>query len=350
MARWRRRLACDDARLRRGRRRAVDGIQRKHAIAVGHARRCGGVGLAGAHALAADAGAGEWARRAGGGGAAAHRDEREPGLHRVLPREHHVFALGRGGKARDRLGGGHDNWADDVSGVGDAREVVATVEGEDGIAIAGSGGGSSIDLAGSHRPCPDGDAVPRCRRARGSAAPHDDARQILRGRIRPHERDPAGLFGDRPQAPDSGRGPPVGRRLGRRCGRRGRGRRRGRDRRWGRDRRRAASTGRRRGGGGGGGPGVVASAVAAPTPSRAATAHAAATARSPPRNLDLPTSTATFEPEMPISSRLQELENSSSCASIALDINWKHTPVGRDTTVLWSGVRTMCATRVCARA
>jgi hypothetical protein len=100
------------------------------------------------------------------------------------------------------------------------------------------------------------------------------------------------------------------------------------------------------GGGGGGGGGPSASAVAAPMPSRATTAHAAAAARSPPRILDLPTSTATFELEMPISTRLQQPENSSSCASRALDIDWKHTPVGRDTTALPRGVRVMCVTCV----
>jgi hypothetical protein len=99
--------------------------------------------------------------------------------------------------------------------------------------------------------------------------------------------------------------------------------------------------------GGGGGGGLDATAVATPMPRRAATAHAAATARSPPRNLALPTSTATFEPEMSISTRLQQLENPSSCASIALDINWKHTPVGRDTTALRSGVH-RCAHRIVA--
>jgi hypothetical protein len=49
---------------------------------------------------------------------------------------------------------------------------------------------------------------------------------------------------------------------------------------------------------GGGGGGVDASAVTAPAHRNAATAHAAASARSPLADLTIPTSTASFEPEM----------------------------------------------------
>src|SRR5689334_5484175 len=49
---------------------------------------------------------------------------------------------------------------------------------------------------------------------------------------------------------------------------------------------------------GGGGGGVDASAVTAPAPRNAAAAHAAASTRSPLADLTIPTSTASFEPEM----------------------------------------------------
>ena len=66
---------------------------------------------------------------------------------------------------------------------------------------------------------------------------------------------------------------------------------------------------------GGGGGGLEASAAPTPAQSDAPARQAAANARSPMLDLEIPTSTATFEPEMSITSSLLQPENASSCAS-----------------------------------
>src|SRR5439155_6600053 len=66
---------------------------------------------------------------------------------------------------------------------------------------------------------------------------------------------------------------------------------------------------------GGGGGGLEARAAPAPAHRNAAAMHAAGSARGPMPDLEIPTSTATFEPEMPITSSLPQPENASSCAS-----------------------------------
>ena len=66
---------------------------------------------------------------------------------------------------------------------------------------------------------------------------------------------------------------------------------------------------------GGGGGGLDASATGAPEHAKTAAVHAAASARSPMPDLKIPTSTATFEPEMSITSSLLQPDNASSCAS-----------------------------------
>src|SRR6185437_1631807 len=121
-----------------------------------------------------------------------------------------------------------------------------------------------------------------------------DAGEIGGVGVRPPQRDLAGRPRDRVQAQDAARRPGVGRR---RLGRRAAGR--------------LAlpvdappPVGPDAGGGeaGGGGGGLEASAAAAPAHSSTAAKHAAASARSPMPDLEIPTSTATFEPEMSITS------------------------------------------------